>query len=397
MASASSTPSSSSPSSFKVYTLGPDDTTYKRYITKQLIPLLVPSAYKGQMGRVGVVGGSPDYTGAPYYAAQSALKFGADLSFVFCAKEAAVPIKTYSPELMVTSFYEEDAVVNAAAAAGGNNATAGNDSTCSSSSTEEEALAQRMADKVAAFLPRLHALVIGPGLGRDPVVLRAVALLIARAREAALPLVVDADGLWLVAQDLDTVRGYARCVLTPNAVEFDRLLAAAGVAVGVGKHRDAAAVHALSVALGGVTVVKKGAVDVVSAGAGAVFVVAEPGSMRRCGGQGDILAGSLGVAVHWTSSKERAGALDAAEVLAALPCDAVGADKDDPSCSGSGGSGSVPHTMWAAALAAAVTKRAGARAFNRHQRAMTSPDVLLEIGPAFQDFCGESEREGGGV
>jgi hypothetical protein len=30
---------------------------------------------------------------------------GADLAFVFCATEACVPIKSYSPELMVTSFY----------------------------------------------------------------------------------------------------------------------------------------------------------------------------------------------------------------------------------------------------------------------------------------------------
>lgn len=32
---------------------------------------------------------------------------GADLAFVFCATEACVPIKSYSPELMVTSFYNE--------------------------------------------------------------------------------------------------------------------------------------------------------------------------------------------------------------------------------------------------------------------------------------------------
>ena len=30
---------------------------------------------------------------------------GADLAFVFCATEACTPIKSYSPELMVTSFY----------------------------------------------------------------------------------------------------------------------------------------------------------------------------------------------------------------------------------------------------------------------------------------------------
>ena len=49
-----------------------------------------------------------EYAGAPYYAAASALKIGADLAFVFCAKEATVPIKSYSPELMVTAFYSED-------------------------------------------------------------------------------------------------------------------------------------------------------------------------------------------------------------------------------------------------------------------------------------------------
>jgi ATP-dependent NAD(P)H-hydrate dehydratase len=35
----------------------------------------------------------------------ASLKVGADLAFVFCAQEAAVPIKTYSPELMVAPVY----------------------------------------------------------------------------------------------------------------------------------------------------------------------------------------------------------------------------------------------------------------------------------------------------
>jgi NAD(P)H-hydrate repair Nnr-like enzyme with NAD(P)H-hydrate dehydratase domain len=43
--------------------------------------------------------------------------------------------------------------------------------------------------------------------------------------------------------------------------------------------------------------------------------------------------------------------------------------------------------MWAAALASTVTRRASSRAFRLQQRAMTSPDVLQQIGPAFQDFC----------
>lgn len=39
--------------------------------------------------------GSADYTGAPYYSAISALKVGADLSYVLTAEEAAGPIKCY--------------------------------------------------------------------------------------------------------------------------------------------------------------------------------------------------------------------------------------------------------------------------------------------------------------
>lgn len=41
---------------------------------KECIPPLDGSSYKGQAGRIGVVGGSLEYTGAPYFAGISALK-----------------------------------------------------------------------------------------------------------------------------------------------------------------------------------------------------------------------------------------------------------------------------------------------------------------------------------
>jgi len=72
---------------------------------------------------VGVIGGCLEYTGAPYFAAISAMKLvserlfktsvitdemtphqlsqGADLSHIFCETSAAVPIKSYSPDLIV--------------------------------------------------------------------------------------------------------------------------------------------------------------------------------------------------------------------------------------------------------------------------------------------------------
>lgn len=41
--------------------------------------------------------------------------------------------------------------------------------------------------------------------------------------QANLPIVIDADGLWALSQDLSMIQGYNKCVLTPNAVEFERL------------------------------------------------------------------------------------------------------------------------------------------------------------------------------
>jgi hypothetical protein len=76
-------------------------------IIRPVIPPLLTTDHKGTMGRIGVLGGSSDYTGAPFYAADGALKFGCDLSFVFCSKDASIPIKSYSPELMVTAIYDD--------------------------------------------------------------------------------------------------------------------------------------------------------------------------------------------------------------------------------------------------------------------------------------------------
>jgi hypothetical protein len=57
--------------------------------------------------------------------------------------------------------------------------------------------------------------------------------------------------------------------------------------------------RALSLALGGLTILRKGESDVITSG-GDVYVLNEKGSPRRCGGQGDLLAGSLSVAYYWS-------------------------------------------------------------------------------------------------
>ncbi|KAI3355821.1 hypothetical protein L3Q82_004384 [Scortum barcoo] len=77
-------------------------------LVKSIVPPLTSKKHKGQDGRIGIIGGCQDYTGAPYFAAISALKVGADLSHVFCAKDAATVIKSYSPELIVHPVLQQD-------------------------------------------------------------------------------------------------------------------------------------------------------------------------------------------------------------------------------------------------------------------------------------------------
>jgi len=68
---------------------------------REIIPKLHNELHKGQSGRIGIVGGSKEYSGAPYFSAISTLRVGADLSYVFTTKEAAPVIKSYTPELIV--------------------------------------------------------------------------------------------------------------------------------------------------------------------------------------------------------------------------------------------------------------------------------------------------------
>lgn len=55
-------------------------------VLKKIMPELRSAGLKGQNGRIGVIGGSYEFTGAPFYSAISALKSGGDLAHIFCSK-----------------------------------------------------------------------------------------------------------------------------------------------------------------------------------------------------------------------------------------------------------------------------------------------------------------------
>lgn len=170
------------------------------------------------------------------------------------------------------------------------------------SSSSGEVSPSDVAARIIPMLDRLHVLVIGPGLGRDPLMQETCALVVRAARDKGMPMVLDADALQIVQRDPDLVRGYGLAVLTPNVVEFGRLTAALGVDEEVQKAKERAGetakVEALARALGGVTVVQKGAVDQISDGK-VTFAVDLEGGRKRSGGQGDTLTGSIATFLGW--------------------------------------------------------------------------------------------------
>jgi len=239
---------------------------------RKMVPPMLEKFHKGQMGRIAVIGGSEDYTGAPYFSAMASARLGADMSHVICTPQAAQVIKTYSPNLMVHPVMRQS-----------NNA---------SSSESASSIAKTVID----MLPRLHVIVVGPGLGRDQLMQDTCAKVIEAARKENMPFVLDADGLNIAQTRPELVHGYKECILTPNVVEFGRLCKAKGIDTeGL---KDGKGAEKLSKAFGGVTIIEKGGKDYISNGE-KTYVSDLEGGLKRSGGQGDTLTGSLATFLGW--------------------------------------------------------------------------------------------------
>ena len=138
-------------------------------------------------------------------------------------------------------------------------------------------------------LHRFHAVVIGPGLGREEYTVTAVR---ATIRQAAIPVIVDGDGLFALAWDPDGAGPLVRrrespTVLTPHDGEYGLL---------VGHRPDADridAVRRLAADLRAV-VLLKGPVTVVGDPDGDVLVVASGDARLATAGTGDVLSGVIG-------------------------------------------------------------------------------------------------------
>ncbi len=141
-----------------------------------------------------------------------------------------------------------------------------------------------IASPTPASAGRVQAWVVGPGLGTDAT--GAAALWF--ALDTDLPVLVDADGLTILAAHPDLVANRtAPTVLTPHAGEFARLAGAPPGDDRVGACRR------LADALGA-TVLLKGNVTVIADPGGPVYLNPAGQSWAATAGSGDVLSGMIG-------------------------------------------------------------------------------------------------------
>ncbi|KAF3992410.1 hypothetical protein FT663_00690 [Candidozyma haemuli var. vulneris] len=333
-------------------------------VAKTLIQPLKPGYHKGQAGKIAVFGGCEDYTGAPFFSAHSAALVGADLSHIVCEKQAAPVIKSYSPDLMVHPYLFDL-----------ENADVRNwisvelieklkkkplDEILNARDELDKIVEDHVLPKISGLMERVDMFVVGPGFGRDALMLKTLIRVIEEIKVVNKPVILDADSLYLVSVRPNVIKGYPKAVLTPNVVEFGRICRA----LTIDNTDDVETAKRVSKALGGVTIIKKGRQEVIVRNDS--HVVNEfSGSLRRVGGQGDSLTGALATLLTWTEHYnsgfwEGSGKIDEDESI-----------------------------LLACFAACSIVRVASSKAFYKYKRAMQTSNVHEFLGEAYEELLGD--------
>jgi len=252
----------------------PPDSAWPLLVTDrwaaERLPRLAPQMHKGDRGRVCVVGGADGMSGAALHAARAALAAGAGLVKLVAARETIAAAQASLPDVL----------------------------------TVESALGETLEPAVAEAIDWADALVIGPGLGREPRSTRAsfVAAVLARR---AIPTVIDADALHFPEALAPSPRPL---VLTPHLGEF-RAFAGDTLADEAANDRWSAAARAAAKLK--CAVLLKGVPTVIADLRGPEHVVASGNPGLATGGSGDLLAGFIGAFLARGTAPAEAAALGA--------------------------------------------------------------------------------------
>lgn len=218
-----------------------------------LLPDRDAKAHKGDFGKILLLCGSRGFTGAAYLAAMGALRCGAGLVYL------GVPESIYAIEAVklnepvVFPLPDRDGMLSAEA-----------------------------VPDLLGRLPKMDAVLIGCGLGCSEGTL---AVLEAVLQNSRCPVVVDADGINLLGQHKDLLRGRAfPTLVTPHAGEFLRLGGDPGADRLAAASALAGELNCIVVLKGHETCITDGTVHYINP-------TGNPG--MAVGGSGDLLAGMI--------------------------------------------------------------------------------------------------------
>ena len=217
-----------------------------------ILPDRDTGAHKGDFGKLLLLCGSKGYTGAAYLAAMGALRSGAGLVFLGVPESIYTIEAVKLNEAIVFSLPDCDGKLSSAA-----------------------------IPEILECLNRMDAVLIGPGLGQSEAVFQVVRAVL---EGAECPVVLDADGINLIAPHKDILRGRtAPTVLTPHAGEFARL-------GGQADERRTAA-EAMAKDLGAIVLLKGHRTVITDGDTTYINPTGNPG--MAVGGSGDVLAGII--------------------------------------------------------------------------------------------------------
>lgn len=220
---------------------------------KQAIKPRLHNSHKGSYGHVLAVGGSPGMSGAIRLCGEAALRSGAGRVTVATAAEHMTSINQGRPELMVSAVEQGDQ------------------------------LSSLLSGK-SAIAPTVVA--IGPGLGRS----EWSESLLQACLAADVPLVVDADGLNLIAEQTgENSISNQRWILTPHPAEAARLLGCRVTEI----QSDRVAAAQTIAGRYGACVVLKGCGTVVAEQSGEYSICSEGNPGMATAGSGDVLTGII--------------------------------------------------------------------------------------------------------
>jgi NAD(P)H-hydrate epimerase len=203
-------------------------------------PLPDENSHKGENGRLMIIAGGP-YFGAPAMCSMAALRTGADIVRLFTPSNNAQAIATYCPVLMITPLPGDH-------------------------------LTSDSVDFLLSESMNYDAVLIGPGIGKDPDTMLAVKEFV---RKCKTPMVIDADALSaIIGMEILTPT-----IITPHKGEFRKLDSKYGGPEPLAQ-------------LMNVTLLLKGHVDTITDGNATRYNRAGTPAMTGAG-TGDVLSGAV--------------------------------------------------------------------------------------------------------